>query len=379
MPILLAFTLTFFTMTCLAASRVPVVLFALQLGATPLTVGLLGAGFAVFPMLLAWHAGKFIDRLGARGPLTFACCIGGIALTLPYFVPTLTALFIASVLMGVASTFYNLSLQSVVGRLSTAESRTRNFNNYSMVIAATNGLGPLLAGLMIDRYGHAITFIADASLLIVPLVLLVTRGGMLPTARADAAAAHGVRQMLTNPRVRPVFIASTIAQCGLEVFHVYIPVYTTKEGLSASATGVVIAMGAVGSFCGRLALTRLIAWRGEEKVLAYALMLAALAFVAVPFFKSALALSIIAFVFGAGINCSQPITLMLLYSRSPKGRSGEAFGLRFALDNGSRLVGPVVFGFVASVFGLGAIFWLDAVIIAAGSMAMTKAGRKQQD
>lgn len=372
MPLYLAYTLTLFTMTSLAASRVLIVLFAHELGASPFTIGLVGAAFAVFAMLLGWHAGKISDRLGPRGPLTFGCFAGGLGLLFPYFMPTLAAVFIAAALLGVASTFFNLTLQSVVGNLSAGANRARNFSNFSMMIAATNAIGPLFAGFMIDRAGHGITFLFDAALLLVPVALLAIWSRMLPGGRRDAAPSRSVRHMLANPQVRPVFAASCIAQCGLELFHVYIPVYATSQGLSASATGAIIAMAAVGGFLVRLSLTQLIAWRNEERVLAYALLLAALAFVAVPFFKSALALSVVAFVFGCGINCSQPITLMLLYNRSPKGRSGEAFGLRFGLDNASRLVGPVVFGLIATTLGLGAMFWINALVLAAGSAQLQK-------
>ena len=67
----------------------------------------------------------------------------------------------------------------------------------------------------------------------------------------------------------------------------------------------------------------------------------------------------------------EPIALTLMYSRSPKGRSGEALGLRFALDNAARLAGPIVFGAVASAFGIGAIFWINALVLAAGG-ALTR-------
>jgi predicted MFS family arabinose efflux permease len=112
----------------------------------------------------------------------------------------------------------------------------------------------------------------------------------------------------------------------------------------------------------------MIAWASEERLLAYALFLGAVMFVIVPFFKSALPIGIISFVFGFGLNSSQPICLMLLYSRSLEGRSGEALGLRFALDNAARLASPVIFGVVASGLGLSAVFWISSVLLGAGGM-----------
>lgn len=367
-PIHLAFVLALFNMFSVGGARVLVTLYALKLGAQPLTIGLLAAAFAVFPMLLAWQAGKVLDRLGPRLPLTLGAAAGAGGLLLPYFVPTVPALFIAATVSGLSMTYYNVSLQNLVGTLSNPNTRARNYSNYSMAISAGFAGGPLVAGIAIDRLGHLITFPLVAGLMIVPLILLAVWGGTLPGGRRDAGPAHSIRDTLTNPQLWPVLAMSGIAQCGLELFQVYVPVYGVAQGLSASAIGVIIGTSAAGGFAGRLLLTRLIAWCNEEKVLAYALMVGALSFTAVPFFTSAAALSIVAFVFGFGLNCSQPITLMLIYSRSAQGQSGAALGLRFAVDNGVRLVSPVLLGMVASAFGLGVMFWLNALVLGAGGV-----------
>lgn len=379
MPIYLSFALALFNMISIGATRVLVTLYALKLGAQPFTIGLLAATFAVFPMLLSWQAGKISDRFGPRWPLMFGAAIGACGLVLAYFIPTLPVVFIAAALSGLAATFYNLSLQNLVGTLSNVRNRARNYSNYSMVIAAANAAGPLLAGFLIDRWGHALTFLCVAGLLIVPILLLAIWGGMLPGGRRDPGPPRSIRHTLTNPQLWPVLAASSVAQSGIELFQVYLPVYADAQGLSASAIGAIIATCAAGGFLARLLLTRLIALANEEKVLAYALFLGALSFLAVPFFKTALVLSVIAFVFGFGINCTQPIALMLMYSRSPEGRSGEALGLRFALDNAARLVSPVIFGLVASAIGLGAVFLINALVLGAGGAVTYLDANKSRD
>ena len=53
-------------------SRMTTALFALQLGASPLTVGTLMSLFALLPMLLSVSSGRLIDHIGPRGPLITA-------------------------------------------------------------------------------------------------------------------------------------------------------------------------------------------------------------------------------------------------------------------------------------------------------------------
>ena len=70
MTIWLTIALALFNMTGTRAARVLAVLYALQLDASPLTIGALAAAFALFPMLLSWPAGRISDRYGPRWPLT---------------------------------------------------------------------------------------------------------------------------------------------------------------------------------------------------------------------------------------------------------------------------------------------------------------------
>ena len=60
---------------------------------------------------------------------------------------------------------------------------------------------------------------------------------------------------------------------------------------------------------------------------------------------------------------------MLIFSRSAEGRSGETLGVRQAVNNLLRVLGPSVFGVVASAFGLAFVFWLSAAMMGGGALA----------
>jgi predicted MFS family arabinose efflux permease len=369
MTIYLALALAFFNMTGVRASRVLAVLYAIQLGAQPFTIGALAATFALFPTLLSWPAGRMVDRYGARTPLMLGALGSACGMVLPCFFPTLTAVFVAAMMSGIASTYYSLALQNMVGELSGADNRARNYSNYAMAISVAASAGPLIAGFSFDSVGPVLAFLYGALCFVAPVIMLAIWGGLLPRGKPKSTApAMNVRQTLTNPGIWPVLVASSLAQSGLDIFQFYIPVYGDAHGLSASAIGVVIAMCAVGGFAARTILPTLIAWLHEEKVLAYALVLGGFSLVTVPFVTTAIALSIIAFAFGFGLNVSQPISLMIMYARSPEGRSGEALGVRFAVDNATKLVGPVIFGAIAAALGVAALFWINAAMLAGGSV-----------
>jgi len=67
-----------------------------------------------------------------------------------------------------------------------------------------------------------------------------------------------------------------------------------------------------------------------------------------------------------------------MYARSPEGRSGEALGVRFAADNATKLVGPIIFGAIAAAVGVPPLFWINAAMLVSGGVLM-RPGRKPSD
>jgi MFS family permease len=378
MTIWLTIALALFNMTGTRAARVLAVLYAIHLDASPLTIGALAAAFALFPMLLSWPAGRISDRYGPRWPLTLGALGSGCGMLLPCFVPTLPAVFVAAAMSGIGSTFYSISLQNMVGAASNADNRARNYSNYAMAISVANSAGPLIAGFGLDHSGHALAFLYVALCFLVPICILAAWGGLLPRGKRSTAPPMNLRETLTHPGIWPILAASSLAQSGLDIFQVYIPVYSNAHGLSASAIGIVIAMCAVGGFAARIILPTLMDRLNGERVFAYALVLGGLSFALVPFVTTVGALSGIAFFFGFGLNVSQPISLTIMYARSPEGRSGEALGVRFALDNATRLVSPIIFGMIAATAGIASLFWINAAMLTGGSFLVRPAGKARQ-
>ena len=348
------------------ASRVLLTLYALHLGAQPLTIGLLAATIGLFPMLLSWWSGRLSDRFGARWLLTLGAAGSALGMTLPYFEPGLPAIFAAAAFGGLSITVYQVSMQNLVGLMSAPHERARNFSNYSLAGATSGFVGPMLAGFSIDHSGYGSACLYLAVLPLIPIAMLLVNGGGLPKGNPEQSASGGLMRTLAEPGVWRVLAVSALAQSGMDLFQFYMPVYGHSAGLSASAIGIVLAMYAVASFAVRVVTPRLVEKFGEEKLLAGAFVLSAFGFLLVPFFENIYALGVISFIFGLGMGCGTPITLMLMFNNSPSGRSGEAMGLRMSVDNLVRIVSPIVFGAVASGFGLALVFWINALMLGAG-------------
>ena len=375
MGIRLALSIALFNFIGQTAARIVLTLYALELGAPASSVGMIGGLLFLFPLLLSWPVGRFADRRGARGLLVFASVCSTVSLAIPFFVREVLALYAAAALNGLALAFYHVTLQNIVGVLSRPEDRARNFSYFSLTGSVTNFIGPLIGGLAIDHAGHAIACLVIAAPSAISVVLVIVWGKLFPPGRPGAPRGGG-QSMLGDRDVWRMLGISALVQLGNDLFAFYLPIYGHSLGLSASVIGAILATLAVAAFIVRLFLARLVKQVATTRLLAAALCVGAIGFALVPLFSHPLALAAVSFFFGLGMGLGVPLTVIIMFSRSAEGRSGQALGLRLTASNFVRLAGPIVFGAVGSAIGVPPVFWINGALMAAGSLLMMKRTRE---
>jgi predicted MFS family arabinose efflux permease len=314
--------------------------------------------------------------LGATGGLIFQTYFLQIALLSAIGVALglmlgvgLPLLFAAAAVTGFGFILGQVALQSLVGTLGEGKDRTRNFNNYALIVAVADFTGPVLAGFSIDHFGHVRTYLVLAFLAAAAVVTVFVLAKRVPRHRRPAPRPEGQRMsdLFRDVNMRRVLIAGAVVMTGIDLFQLYMPLYGHQVNLSASAIGMILGAAAAATFVSRALLPQLVSRYGEEKTLLYSLFLTASMFILIPLFSSAVVLGMICFTLGLGMGLGQPLTVMLCYRYSPAGRGGESLGLRIAINNSMHVVVPSVFGAVGAAFGLAPVFWVSAGVIAAGN------------
>ena len=130
-------------------------LFALELGASEFTVGVLISLFALLPTFLSVSAGRLIDRSGPQRPLEVALGALALAAALPFVFPFLATLYLSATLLGVSFMYVHIAMNSVFGAHGSPEQRAVNFSWLAFGFSVSNSIGPLVAGYAIDWFGHA--------------------------------------------------------------------------------------------------------------------------------------------------------------------------------------------------------------------------------
>ena len=344
-------------------SRVVASLFALQLGASAFTIGLLIGVYAVFPLLLGVYSGRISDRYGARRPMLGGIALLALGLVLPALWPTLPVLFASAVCIGTGFVFFNVSNQTLAGALGTPEERTRNFATLGLGYSGGHLVGPVIAGYAIDLLGHSFGYAILGAFTLVPMTLIALSRRLDVNAATQTGKRRNTFELLKAPLLRRTIIVSGLITTGWDLFGFYVPIYGHSIGLSASTIGNILGAFAIATFIVRVALPRLTRRYGIEPVLAFAAVAAAVLFLPFPLVEYVPGLFLLSFGIGLALGCSQPLTLNLAYNHSPPGRSGEVTGLRLTINNIMHIGVPVAAGGLAAAVGVAPVFWTSAGLL----------------
>ena len=360
-------------------SRITVSLSAINQGATPLAVGLLMSLYAVIPMLLAVHAGRLVDRVGAFRPIAIAGSILAAGMLLPFAAHDMPMLYVSAAIVGTAFMMQHIALNHVIGNLGDPSSRAVNFSWFALGYSVSGTLGPLLAGFAIDLLGHRVAFALLALPAAAGTALLLWKRNAIRVPRstherkADAPP-PSVADLLRNPRLLPVFLFSGLLATGWDMYTFVIPIYGTSIGLSPSVIGIVMSTFALATFLVRLGMPVVARRLSEWTVVCAALLIAGTAYSLFPLATQVPTLITLSMLLGLGLGCAQPMIMSALYAASPPGRQGEVVGMRTTMINASQTFMPLAFGAVGTALGMRPILWGMAAALLIGSWL---AGRRR--
>lgn len=353
---------------CMTGMRMASPLMALREGYSEVAVGVLLAMFALTQVFLALPAGRLVDRYGMKPTLrvgiVMAC--GGAVLAVLW--PVFPILCLSALLTGGSTGAVIIALQRHVGRMADDVVALRSaFSWLSIGPAASNFLGPLLAGVMIDHAGFRAAF---ALLAVLPLLTWMwVRGVAERPSKAvlQAAGPERVWDLLRDPPMRRLLIVNWFLSSCWDVHTFVVPILGHERGISASAIGMVLGTFALAATLIRLSLPLVAARFKEWQIITTAMLMTGLLLALYPFTSTAWMMGLCSGLLGLSLGAVQPMVMSTLHQITPERRQGEALGLRLMTINASSVVMPMLFGATGSLLGIAGVFWCVSVGVTAGA------------
>lgn len=343
-------------------------LYALRLGASTATIGIIVALGFVLPLALALPAGAVLPRIGLRAPLLVGPVLVALGAIGPLLVPGLVPLAIAEILVGLGHLAVVLAGQTAVGSLGAATEGEANFGAYGASVAAGQMIGPLVAGALADAAGLRTAFaVAVAAALVAGTILTLGRRH-LSVSLPSPARLHRPGWLATarSPALRYAMTVSGMMVLARTAHSTFLPVYLAQHGFGSGSIGLLVGLLALVTVVVRPLLpviSRLLGGQARSLLLALAATFLGAAAMAIP--PSWTTLLGMTLLLGTGVGLGQPLSMALASASTGAARRGLALGYRITVNRLTQVLTPAVLGIIANDMGVASAFVITGVTIGA--------------
>jgi len=350
----------------------------LTLDASAAQMGYLTA-FALAPnLLLALHAGAWVDRRGRRRQVMIAADIGRalllLSVPLAYALGSLTFvhLLVVAFIVGSLSVLFGVSDASLFVSIVPRDRFVEGSSLLNGSRAFSFVAGPSVAGLLVRALSAPVALVADALTFIGSATLLGRIAPQEPAPDREGGGVRvGIRFVTGSPLVRPILLATATINFFNFVFWALFVLYATRSlGIGAGVLGLVLGIGAVGGLVGSIIAGRLSRLIGLGPCLAVGCVVFPAPLLLVPLAagpeRTILALLCLA-EFGSGLGVMLlDISAGAIFAAviPPELRSRVSGAYMFA-NYGVRVLGALAGGWLGASLGLRPTLW----IATAGALA----------
>lgn len=315
--------------------------------------------------------GSLADKYGRKVMLLRAGFGMGIVTALMGLVTQPWQLLVLRIINGVFSGFMSMSV-SLQASVTPNEQSGRALGNLQTGMVAGNLLGPLAGGILAEKIGyHHIFFLTGALLCIAGLLILFfVHEDHKPAAQTKQN--NKVHWDLVKPLV-PVFIASFVTNLGMMSIEPLATVYakTLYHGMHLEFfAGLVVSITGLANLIGSPTLGRIGDKIGQKKVLAFALLMAALAFIPQALAGNMTTLLVGRFLLGLFIGGMVPSLNVLVKKLAPPEIQATVFGFNSSSLFLGNFVGPLLGSQVAATWGIRSVFYVTMTILIINSIAI---------
>jgi MFS family permease len=369
--ILIAFTLHF-TRHGIVFPFIP--LLAETMGAGPSTIGFIVGAFSLVAVFLSIPLGGLVDRFGVKRFLLFGVICNILNAVILIHADTIPELIISQLIAGIAFLLYVIASQAFFSRLPDSSRREKGFGWLSFGAAAGQSVGPILGGVLVDRFDYQAAFWVVLALSSAGLVLLGLKDTKesKPT-KSSYNLVQDARQagvLAVDPRMLMILIFTFAVVFAANLRASFLPVLFRTEGLTEIGVGFLISIFSVMSTSVRLIFGRLLDIFDRKRILAVSMLAVIVAVGLLPWISSVAGFAILVSIFGLGFGMTQPLSMVMTADLTDPNESGLAMGLRFTAIMVGGLLSPIFLGFIIGSFGLGPGFYLAALIVALSGIHM---------
>jgi len=341
-------------------------IYANQLGATPIEIGLINGGFSLAVLAFLPVVGRFSDRIGRK---VFLCA--GLAVLVVASLGFIWAqnplqLILVRCFQGLGASMHLPVAQAYLGDITPEGEEGRWMGRFNAILFSAIGLGPLLGGLITDLFSASTTFLVMAALCAAGLIATIILLPEAPRKTALEKESSAFTSLKKSNTLKGAFAFQMANGFVMACMMTFLPLFANQNlGLSVGLIGLLIAsqtpIALLQSYTGTLAD------KYNRRVLVTAGGMASIVFIVLlPMANSFWPLLAMYVLIAAGIAFAMPsVTAYAVEEGRTFGMGTSMAILMMAMQLGTG-VGPIMLGGIVEFAGIKSAFYSAAGILLIG-------------
>ena len=351
---------------------------AIEIDAGATAIGLIGAIYALFPVLLALKFGSWVGKYGEGKFLV----VGNLSLiascTSLIFTNSTATLAVATAFAGLSHLALMVGGQTMVALRTPKADYNRLFGYYTFSASLGHTFGPVIAGLlagslangMPKNSNYAFFFaIALSSLALIPTWKWRNSAPTVKASQEQSNTWAAAKSMLSRKEISlAVFISMAISST-LDLLVIFLPLLGKERAIDPAIIGLIISLRAVGSMGSRLILGKVSQRIKDRPLLLSTTTVSMVACIGMVYTGNPVLLGTLVFIAGFSSGFGQPLTMALISHRTKADERALAVSARLTGNRLGQFLLPVAAGLLANGAGVGAVFWSMAGLLGASLIA----------
>lgn len=351
---------------------------SIELGADATWIGVIGAAWAVAPLLLAIPIGRFVDR-GKDGLALFAGAATLLVVSVAMqFINNVPMIMLAMTAMGLGHLLVMVGGQTMIANRSGSARYERDFGLFTFYASLGHALGPLAGGWLADTGVGGINTSAPFwfSSVIFALGVLASvslaRNSTPAESGKDGEARVKARDVLALPKFKSAIYTASASTSVIDVLLVFLPLLGTQNGMSPTQVGILLAIRSASSMFVRGVLGQVSRRLGMKVTLLGGIIITLISCILMIYVTDFWVLAGILALAGFAMGIGQPMTMAWVSRISPANMRGLAISIRLTANRFGQVVAPAAAGLIAGS-GVSGVFWMLAGIQAVSIWTASKA------
>ena len=344
--------------------------YAHNLGASGFYIGMIFGAFSLSRIFFLPYFGRLSDKKG-RKPFIVPGLLAYVVISLAFiWSESVNSLIVIRFIQGIASAMLMPVIQAYVGDITPKgrEGFTMGLFNMSMFFGLS--IGPVLGGIIHDRYNLDVAFISMGALAFIGLTLSV---GLLPPTRSEYALKKGKpptewKRLLRDQVIAGLFFYRFAYTACIGIIWSFLPILADFElSLSSSAIGILVMLGIFVSGVVHVPVGYLADRLNKRFMVIFGGLIVAMAMVLFKWVISFWGMVSASFMFGIGGGISMPAMMALAVIKGDKANAmGSVMAILTLAHSSGMLLGALSAGLMMDFFQLRHAFLLGTGVMLLG-------------